>query len=205
MVKAIIANIKGKNDDEFLIKDFIDGNSVSFDKLVVKYRDMIFNVCLKVTGDYDTANDCAQETFIKMYNNLHTFKFKSSLSTWLYRVALNTCRNRVTSKDYRFFKRAMSINKSENEEEERFTTDIGDSSFNPEAVYEEEEGYNVILDAISELPEEQKEVVVLRDIEGKSYDEIVAITGYKLGTVKSKLARARQDLRIKLGGIFDGM
>jgi RNA polymerase sigma-70 factor (ECF subfamily) len=205
MIKEVIIKEKGKNDDEFLINDFVDGNSGSFDRLVVKYRDMIFNVCLKVTGDYDTANDCAQETFIKMYNNLHTFKFKSSLSTWLYRVALNTCRNRVTSKDYRFFKKAMRINKSENEDEDSFTRDIGDTSFNPEAVYEEKEGYNVILDAISKLPVEQKEVVVLRDIEGKTYDEIVEITGYKLGTVKSKLARARQDLRKKLGGIFDGM
>jgi RNA polymerase sigma-70 factor (ECF subfamily) len=205
MIKEVIIKEKGKNDDEFLINDFVDGNSGSFDRLVVKYRDMIFNVCLKVTGDYDTANDCAQETFIKMYNNLHTFKFKSSLSTWLYRVALNTCRNRVISKDYRFFKKAMRINKSENEDEDSFTRDIGDTSFNPEAVYEEKEGYNVILDAISKLPVEQKEVVVLRDIEGKTYDEIVEITGYKLGTVKSKLARARQDLRKKLGGIFDGM
>ena len=84
-------------NDESLIRSFLSDDPDAFDLLVIKYKDMIFNLCYRIVNDYDDANDCAQETFIKVYKNMRQFRFQSSFSTWLYRIARNTCRNRIAS------------------------------------------------------------------------------------------------------------
>lgn len=187
--------------DYNLIKAVLDNDRSAFNSLVLKYKDMVFNLCYRLIGDYDEANDCAQDIFIKVFKNLETFKFQSSFSTWLYRISVNTCKNHLSSLGYRMKKKSVSLDNPGNVYDPAGSFSR-DSAYNPAEVYEKKERENIILKAIDSLANKEKILVVLRDIEGKSYEEIVDITGLKLGTVKSKLARARQDLREMLRGII---
>jgi RNA polymerase sigma-70 factor (ECF subfamily) len=180
-------------DDEELIKEFLADNVRAFDRLVMKHQSMVLNLCFRIIGDYDEANDCAQETFIKVYNNLNKFRFQSSFSTWLYRIAINTCRNRLASAGNRMRKKTVRIDNPSDLDGE--TIDINDCSFNPVTVFEKKEESRLIYKAVLDLPEELRVLVVLRDLEGKSYEDIADVTGVNLGTVKSRLARARHILR----------
>lgn len=172
-------------DDAVLIEGFLNGREKDFDTLVIKYKDMIFNLCLNITGDYDEAVDCSQEVFIKMYKNLHRFGFRSSLSTWLYSIALNTCRNRLAS-SYR--KRKLPLDGFEN------VHSTGSHS-DPQYLLERSEGERAVRKAIAMLPEEERILIVMRDLEERSYEEITEITGVKTGTVKSRISRGRHRLR----------
>ncbi len=185
--------IENPEDEETgLIKGFLNGRERDFDTLVTRHSDMIFNLCFNITGDYDEASDCCQEVFIRMYKNLHRFEFRSSLSTWLYTIALNTCRNRISSS---YMKRRVSIDGFEN-------THRAADGCGPELLYERSEVESAIRKAISMLPEEERILVVMRDLEERGYDEITAITGIKSGTVKSRLSRGRHRLRGLLSGVI---
>ena len=182
--------------DNKLIQDFLKGKTKAFDKLVVKYQDVIFNLCYRMLGDYDEANDCAQKTFIKVYKNVKKFEQKSAFSTWIYRIAVNTCKNVLSSSNYKRKMKMIHIDKPINEDGKML--EISDRSFNPDRIFEKNEKQRKIQEAINKLPHKQKILVILREIEGKSYEEISNITGMKLGTVKSKLSRGRINLRDKL-------
>jgi RNA polymerase sigma-70 factor (ECF subfamily) len=170
----------------------------AFDRLVAKYQDKIFNLCFRFMGNYHDANDCAQDAFVKAYRSLKKFKFQSAFSTWLYRIAVNTCKNKLDSLPYRFGKVMVRLQRDNADDP---PIEIKDESRSPEVEFERAERSKHIQKAINALPGDQTSVVVLRDVEGLSYDEISEITGYNLGTVKSKLFRAREELRKKLKGL----
>ncbi|MBN2041214.1 MAG: sigma-70 family RNA polymerase sigma factor [Spirochaetes bacterium] len=197
---------KASDEDYSLIRDCLDNNRDSFNRLVLKYKDMVFNLCFRIVADYDEANDCAQEVFIKVYENLNTFKFQAAFSTWLYRIAVNICRNHLSSLKFRTRKKMISLSGG-NEETDRpdnprlSVTDVPDDSYSPEKIYEKKEKKEIVRNAINSMPPKEKILIVLRDIEGRSYEEIAEITGFRMGTVKSGLARARQELRNMLRGM----
>lgn len=193
-----------KDPDADLISAFKSGNTRAFDQLVLRYKDRIFNLCYRSLGDYQEAYDTAQEIFIKVYKNLHSFRSEASFLTWLYTIAGNTCKNRLKSLEYRYRSKKVSLNNPYNQENGNEERDIEDESGSPLVALEEKEKMKIIQGAIDSLPAEQKLVVILRDIEGLSYDEIINITGHRSGTVKSKLARARLALREKLRGMIKG-
>lgn len=180
-------------EDDELIKSFLSDNADAFARLVIKHQSMVFNLCFRIVGDYDDANDCAQETFIKVYNSLKNFRFESSFTTWLYRIAVNTCRNRISSSDSRISKKMVRINNPGVAGGD--TIEIHDCSFEPDALYEKNERTRLVHKAIDALPGDLKILIVLRDLEGNSYEDISEMTGVNLGTVKSRLARARHLLR----------
>lgn len=180
-------------EDDELIRNFLSDNPEAFDRLVIKHKDMVFNLCFRIIGDYDDANDCAQETFIKVYNSLKTFRFESSFTTWLYRIAVNTCRNRISSSDSRIRKKMVRINNPGGAGSDPI--EIRDCSFDPDVMFENNERTRLVHNAIDALPGDLKILIVLRDLEGNSYEEISEMTGVNLGTVKSRLARARHLLR----------
>lgn len=179
---------EGAGDNE-LIRAFIAGDMQSFELLAERYKDMAYNLCYNITGDHDEAMDCAQDSFIKAYRNLHRFEFRSAFSTWLYTICVNTCRNRLTS----------SWNRKRVHVNEFVMENFKDCSPDPEDELIRREHEHMVRRAISKLPEEERVLVVLRDIEGRSYTEITDITGIVQGTVKSRLARARHRLRGLIG------
>lgn len=189
-------------EDKALVKAFQAEESAAFDKLVLRHKDKVFNLCYRLLGDYEEANDCAQETFVKVFCSLKNFRFESTFSTWLYRITVNICKNKLKSLAYRYRKKMVWLDKPKETEDSNPLIQIGDGSPSPLIELERKERAMLIQKAIDSLPEEQKIIVVLRDIKGLSYEEVAKITGYNLGTVKSKLARARQQLRKKLRGLI---
>lgn len=187
---------RSNHEDEILIRDFLANDISAFDRLVSKHQGLVFNLCFRIVGDYDDASDCAQETFIKVHNNLKKFGFRSSFTTWLYRIAINTCRNMLSSSGNRARKNMVRIDRPG--EPGHDSIEIHDCSFGPDTLFEKNEQARLIHGAIDSLPEDLKVLVVLRDLEGNSYEDIAEITGVNLGTVKSRLARARHLLRESL-------
>jgi RNA polymerase sigma-70 factor (ECF subfamily) len=187
------------SEDEVLVRAFQSGDSIAFDRLVLRYKDRIFSLCFRFLGDYQEAENSAQDVFLKTYRSIKNFRFESSFYTWLYRIAVNTCKNRLKSAEYRNFKERISIKDAETDDKNSRYTALSDEKKNPLAEIEKKERISLIQEAIDSLPTEHKDVIILRDIEGLSYQEIISITGYRLGTLKSKLARARASLRQKLG------
>lgn len=185
-----------KRDDTAWIKAFLAGDRSAFDKLVLSHKDRVFNVCYRLLGDYEDASDCAQETFVKVYRSLKDFRFDASFSTWLFTIAVNTCRNKLNSAEYRRRKRMIPIDDPpEGHERAKNVRELADPGPSPLAQLVEKERERLLQDAMDALPPDARAVVILRDVEGLSYEEIVLVTGYNMGTLKSKLARARQRLR----------
>ena len=182
-------------EDFSWVKEFKEGNKDAFNWLVLKHKKRIFNICYRFMGAYEDANDCAQEVFIKMYHSLYKFKLEAKFTTWLYRVAINTCMNKVTSRSYKQSQRNQSLDAGVGET-------LGDSSFHPEQDLHRKKQQQQIQDCIRKLPEKFRAVVVLRDIDGLVYEEITQVVQQTLGTVKSRIARARKQLRTCLQGIL---
>lgn len=193
--------VKNLNDED-LIRSFLNNDQQSFNHLVRKYQDLVFNLCYRFFGDYDDANDCAQEIFVKIYKSLKGFKFQSSFSTWLYRISMNTCKSKRASLEYRLRKHSISLNMPRTDNPNSSPIEIRDDTYAPDKILFKKETESIIQKAIASLPAKQKVLVVLRDIDGLSYEEISQITELKLGTVKSKLARARNLLIKKLKGVI---
>ena len=186
------------DEDIELVKSFKAEDKTAFDKLVLKYKNRVFNLCYRMLGNYEDANDSAQDTFVKVFRSLNKFRMESTFSTWLYRIAVNTCKNKFASAEYKYKEKMVRIDDPEESDEGSHKMEIRDESLSPGSELEKKEKEALIQKAIATLPKEQKTVVVLRDINGMSYEEVAKVTGYNLGTVKSKLARARQSLREKL-------
>ena len=188
--------------DMTLIRAFQGGDKAAFDELVLKHQHKLYNLCYRFLGDYQEANDSAQETFIKVYRSLKKFRLESAFSTWLYRIAVNTCKNKLKSAEYRQKKKMVSLDNPVSLDHSSPAIEIKDETHSPAMELEKKERVRLIQEAINALPPGQKEVVTLRDIEGFSYEEIAQITGINLGTVKSRLARARLELRRKLRSVI---
>ena len=189
-------------EDALLIKAFQRGDKRAFDQLVVRHKDRIFNLCYRFLGDYEEANDSAQEAFVKAYTSLKTFRLESAFSTWLYRIAVNTCKNKVGSSAFKARHRTVSLDNPGNPSGGPSPAEIPNGTPSPLSRMEEKERMSLIQKALDSLPPEFKVVVALRDVEGLPYEDIVEITGLNLGTVKSRIARARTDLRNKLRGVL---
>ena len=186
--------------DMELIRAVQAGDLAAFDELVLKHKNRLFNLVYWFLGDYQDANDCAQETFIKVFKSIKNFRFESAFSTWLYRIAVNTCKNKLKSSAYRWKKKTVSLETSNGSKNSNPFSEIVNGSPTPVMALEKKERMIRIQKAINSLPEEQNQVVVLRDIQGLSYQDISDITGLNLGTVKSRLARGRLELKNKLKG-----
>ena len=188
------------DQDAALVRAFQAGDRAAFDKLVLKHKDNLFNLVYWYLNDYQQASDCAQEIFIKVFKNLKRFRFESAFSTWLYKIAVNTCKNMLKSSAHKWQKRTVSLEDPKGSESKNPIHEMPNGGPSPANGLERKERLMLIQEAINSLPEEQNQVVVLRDIQGLSYDEISEVTGMKQGTIKSRLARGRLELRNRLEG-----
>ena len=185
-----------KTEDSDLVKGFMSGSESDFDELVRKYSVHMYNVAFGLLGSREDAEEVVQDGFVKAYNNLKTFRGDSSFSTWLYRIVVNLARNKYHWNRRRGAGQNISISEIKSWEEEGQTKDLDvpDASSAPDKAIESSEEDERIMNAINELPEVLKEVIVLRHIKDMSYDEISGITGANIGTVKSRISRARETL-----------
>ncbi len=173
--------------------------NLDFDALVAKYEKKIFNVIYRFIGDYEEATDLTQETFISAFRHYDKFRGDSKVFTWLYQIARNLCINRIRQKDRQRSLKIESLDQPrESDSDEGMTREVADWSQSPQVVLEDQELRQRIYDAINSLPPDYKEVVVLREFQNLSYNEIVEATGLSLENVKTRLSRARGMLRRKL-------
>jgi len=194
--------LTSSGEDALLVKAFQKGDKRAFDELVIRHQDRIFNLCYRFLGDYEETNDSAQEAFVKAYDSLSTFRLESTFSTWLYRIAVNTCKNKLGSSACKAKRKTVSLDNPGNPSNDPLPLEISNGAPSPLARMEEKEKMALVQRALDALPTEFKMVVTLRDVEGLSYEDIAEITGLNLGTVKSRIARARTDLRNKLRGVL---
>jgi RNA polymerase sigma-70 factor (ECF subfamily) len=170
-------------DDGDLITRFMDGDLSGFEGLVRKYQDRIYNLCRYMIQDTHDAQDAAQDVFLKAYESLKAFKPNASLYTWLYRIAVNTCL------DYK------KKSRPEQGEDESLIDELASAEPSPEQRYHSKELGQAIRMGLQKLPENLRAAIVLKEIEELSYDEIAEVLHISLGTVKSRISRAREELR----------
>lgn len=198
MNKKPVHHSRTYREDAHLVREFQSGDKRAFDELVLRHKDRIFNLCYWYFQDYPEANEQAQEIFIKAYKGIKKFRFEAAFSTWLHRIAVNTCKNRIKSLEYRFRKKTDSLDNPGTADNLGSSEEIPDEIGSPEAALEKKQTTLLVQTAIKALPADKKTMILLRDVEGLTYEEIADITGLNQGTVKSKLARAREDLKKRL-------
>ena len=177
------------------------GDEAAFEKLVTLYERKVYATAFRYTANEHDAMDISQEVFIRVFRFIHTFNLESSFSTWIYRITVNVCKDHIRKRA----SRAELPLELTDEESGEYTVEISDSTYDPVELYEQAELRQEIRRAIDDLPDNYKEIVLLRDIGGLSYDEIAQTLDIEVGTVKSRLSRARENLRKKLlqsGNIF---
>jgi RNA polymerase sigma-70 factor (ECF subfamily) len=173
-----------------LIQRAQEGSSDAFGELVRSYEKFIFNVACRMFSNAEDASDIAQEALIKAYKNINKFDFNSSFSTWLYRITVNVC---IDEMRRRKGKETYSID-AEDEENGLFMQ-LEDTSEGAEEGVIRKETVSEVRRAIDKLSEEHKMVIILRDLQDLSYEEVAETLGINVGTVKSRLARGRKSLK----------
>jgi RNA polymerase sigma-70 factor (ECF subfamily) len=191
---------KGKLDnqtDEQLIFSFQEGDNTAYDEIVRRYKDRLTNFIFRYVGSYDECEDIVQDTFIKVYVSKHLYKEIAKFSTWIYTIAINLAKTKIIKKQkYKIF------SLSSNEEEEK-DFDIPDDAFLPDTNANAKFQNEYIQKALNSIPENYRKLVILRDIDDFSYEEIADMTGLPIGTVKSRINRGREKLQVLLKDIYN--
>ena len=176
-------------DDAELVTAFLRGEERAFQELVERYQTRLLNFIYRTIGDRERGEDLVQEVFIRVYRHLHRFDRSKKFSTWIYTIASNLAKNelRNRSRNPLVFFQTIKRNWQDDDRPLQFE----DSSSRPDDMYRKRHLRELVEASVSQLPEHHRQVFVLRELEGKSYEEIAEITGCNLGTVKSRLNRAR--------------
>lgn len=181
------APIPEVNDDLELVERHRRGDPAAFEEIFTCYQSMVFNLSLRLSGSREEAADLSQEIFLRIYRHVGRFKGRSSLKTWIYRVAVNCCRSRLSKKKLPTVPLADEAN--------NLMREIRDPRSGPERRAIVQDETRQLAEALAVLPSPFREAVVLRDIEELSYEEISVVLGVRLGTVRSRIARGRDRLR----------
>ena len=179
-----------RDEEAKIIRAVLDGNTSAFDDLVLEYQNRVYHITLKMTGNEEDAFDLSQETFLKAYRSLKSFRGESAFGTWLYRLASNLCIDFLRKQKRRGGGQAVSLD----EETEWRPRELPDLRYEPQEALERKELRERVRAGLARLPEEQRLILVLRDVEGLSYQEIGDVLQLELGTVKSRIYRARARL-----------
>jgi RNA polymerase sigma-70 factor, ECF subfamily len=181
--------MSGYPDDLPLIDRFKGGDQAAFEELVLKYQDRIYALCRNMLGNAQDAQDVAQDTFIKAYQKLKDFRPEASLYTWLYRIAVNTCL------DYKKRPFWESLSRKSGEDEEYILEPFSNEP-SPEKLYESKQLGLVLHKSLRKLPVKLRTVIILKEFEGLSYEGIAEVLEVSIGTVKSRISRAREELKV---------
>jgi RNA polymerase sigma-70 factor (ECF subfamily) len=180
--------------DQDLVLRVQQGDKSAFDLLVLKYQHRIVHLVNRYVKDPSEAQDVAQDTFLKAYRALGDFRGESAFYTWLYRIAINTAKNYLLSRSRRHFDYEVDVQDAEQIENAAQLKDLD----TPDNLLMNEQIVQVIKTAIERLPEEMRIAITLRELEGMSYEEIAAAMDCPIGTVRSRIFRAREAIDEKL-------
>jgi RNA polymerase sigma-70 factor (ECF subfamily) len=195
-----------EGDEEKLIERLRRRDEAAFNELVRLYQDKVFQLVFRMLGDRAEAEDLAQEVFVTVFKCIDGFRGESKLSTWLYRVATNHSKNRIKYLGRRGRGQKTEFDElSERDAVESATMETSARIERPDEAVEGRQVERLVQRALSELEEEHRELVVLRDVENLSYEEIQEITGLPEGTVKSRLHRARLALQQRVRALSEGL
>lgn len=185
--------------DQQLVKRVQQGEQTAFNVLVLRYQHRVLKLVSRFATDSAEAEDIAQEAFIKAYRALPSFRGDSAFYTWLYRIAINTAKNAVVSNRRRPVDFDLDLQDPEQFERQSRLKEVD----TPEGMLLSEEIRGTVSRAIEELPEDLRTAIVLRELEGLSYEEIAAVMECPVGTVRSRIFRAREAIDRKLGPLLD--
>ncbi|AOY76707.1 ECF RNA polymerase sigma factor SigW [Clostridium formicaceticum] len=183
-----------QHQEDVLIEKAKKGDVESFELLIGAYQKKAFNIAYRILGNLEDANDMTQEALVKVYRSIHNFKGNSSFSTWLYSIVNNVCIDFIRKN-----KKTKLLYIDGQQEEGAYTKELPDEMNTPECLFEKNEVKKMIHDAINQLNYEQRKIIVLRDIQGFSYQEIAEILDISVGTVKSRINRGRNHLKLLIG------
>lgn len=181
----------GHDLDRELARRHAAGDVRAFDEVYARFAGMVYNLALRLAGDAEEAADLTQEIFLRIHRHLGGFNGGSALKTWIFRVALNHCRERLA----RFHPLTQPIGE---EADEDGSVRLADPGRGPEELAAAAEIGRQVARCLALLPAKFREAVVLRDLQGLSYEEIAAVLGTRVGTVRSRIARGREQLRLLL-------
>jgi len=177
-----LPQILNLDDDFSIVKQFIDGDESAFNLIVKRHKEKVRNIIFMTLGSVDGVDDIAQEVFINVYRNLRNFRFESQFTTWLYRITINKCKDHLRKVKIRSIFSYFKDNEDFGYHHDHESKDISE----------------IVQKAILKVPPKLRLPLLLKDIEGFSYQEIAESLGCEIGTVKSRIFRARESLRIIL-------
>ncbi len=192
--------LAGLTDAE-LVSRYLEGERFAFHELVGRYQERLLNFIYRTIGDRDRAEDLVQETFIRVYRHLHRFDQSKKFSTWVYTIAGNLAKNELRNRSRNPLVLFQTIKK--NWDADHRPLEWEDNTYRPDDLYRKRHLRDVIENAVAALPEHHRIVFVLREMQGRTYEEISEITGVNLGTVKSRLNRARNNFAALIAPMLD--
>ena len=176
-------------EDADVVAAFLAGEELAFELLVERYQTRLLNFIYRTIGDREKAEDLVQEVFIRVYRHLHRFDASKKFSTWIYTIASNLAKNELRNRSRNPLVLFQTMRKQWDADHRPLQFE--DTSARPDDLFRKRHLKELVEWAVAQLPEHHRVVFVLRELEGKSYEEIAEITGCNLGTVKSRLNRAR--------------
>lgn len=187
--------------DSQVVQKFLDGEERAFGELVNRYDTRLVNFVYRTVGDRERAQDLVQETFVRVYRHLHRFDQTKKFSTWIYTIASNLAKNELRNRSRNPLVLFQTIRK--NWEADHRPLEWEDESYKPDDLYRKRHLREMVEKAVAELPEHHRIVFVLRELEGRTYEDIAEITETNLGTVKSRLNRARNNFARVIAPLID--
>ncbi len=185
-------------DTSTLVQKAGRGDMAAFEQLIVLYQDRVYNHCVNLTGNYDDGQDLAQEVFVKAFKGISSFRGQADFGTWLHRITINCWINHKRSRQVV----TLSIDEPWSADSSEASREIAATDDSPLEMLEREEFNGVVRKALNNLAPEFSSVLILRELEGFSYQEIADLMKCSLGTVKSRINRARRDLKRTLGSFI---
>lgn len=187
--------------DSQVVQRFLDGEPRAFGELVDRYDKRLLNFVYRTVGDRERGQDLVQETFVRVYRHLHRFDQTKKFSTWIYTIAGNLAKNELRNRSRNPLVLFQTIKK--NWEADHRPLEWEDTKLRPDDLFRKRHLKEMVEKSVAQLPEHHRIVFVLRELEGKTYEEIAEITGCNLGTVKSRLNRARNNFARIIAPMLD--
>jgi RNA polymerase sigma-70 factor, ECF subfamily len=192
--------VTGESDDLALVRRVQGGERAAFDVLVLRYQHEVINLIMRYVRDRSEAEDLAQESFVKAYRAMPSFRGDSAFYTWLYRIAINTAKNALASRR----RRPLTLDLGPEDGDPVELSPKLRNEDTPEALLLSEEVRGVVNEALAALPEDLRTAVMMRELDGMSYEEIAQAMDCPVGTVRSRIFRAREAIDRRLKPIVDG-